>query len=66
MTVLVETSKGLIDREQLNVNDEVRETKDARVIQTVWCDKNTGEELRRDVTVSILRGLDVQKKQQGA
>lgn len=66
MTVLVETSKGLIDREQLNVNDEVRETGDARVIQTVWCDKDTGEEVRRDVTVSILRGLDVQKKQQGA
>lgn len=66
MTVLVETSKGLIDREQLDVNDEIRETGDARVIQTVWCDKGTGEEVRRDVTVSILRGLDVQKKQQGA
>lgn len=66
MTVLVETTKGLLDRDQLQVKDEVRETSDARVIDTIWCDKDTGEEVRRDVTVSILRGLDVQKKQYGA
>ena len=66
MSILVETNKGLIEREQLQVKDEVRETGDARVIDTIWCDKDTGEEVRRDVTVSILRGLNVQKKQYGA
>lgn len=65
MTVQVDTSKGLIDRDQLLVNDEIKETGDARIIQTVWSDKNTGEEVRRDVTISILRGIDL-VKQQGA
>lgn len=60
-SVLVETKKGLIERMDLEVKDEVVETGDARVIQTVWCEKNTGEEVRRDVTVSILRGLDLSK-----
>lgn len=66
MTVQVETKNGLIDRDKLEVKDEVNESSDARVIQTVWCDKYTGEEVRRDVTVSILRGLSVVKRQQGA
>lgn len=66
MTVQVETNKGLIARDRLQVTDEIHETHDARVLQSVWCDKETGEEVRRDVTVSILRGLDLTKKQQGA
>lgn len=65
MTTQVETNKGLIDRDQLEVVDQVHETGDARVIQTVWTDSATGEEVRRDVTISILRGLDLEK-QQGA
>lgn len=66
MTVQVDTMKGLVDRDQLLVRDDVNETDDTRIIQTVWCDKYTGEEVRRDVTVSILRGLSVVKRQQGA
>lgn len=66
MTIQVETNKGLIDREFLDVRDEVVETNEARMIQTVWCEKNTGEEVRRDVTVSILRSLSVIPKHQGA
>jgi hypothetical protein len=59
----VETNKGLIDRDQLTTEDLVHETSDARVIQTVWKDVNTNEEVRRDVTISILRGLDLEKTQ---
>ena len=55
--VKVETQKGIFDRSELQVQDLVHETEDARVIQTVWT--HNGEEVRRDVTVSILRGLDV-------
>lgn len=62
MTIQVETNKGLIDRDQLEVVDQVTETGDARVIHTVWTD-NTGDEVRRDVTISILRGLDLEKSQ---
>ena len=50
----VQTNAGLIDRDQLEVEDIVHETEDARVIQTVW--KLDGQEVRRDATVSILRG----------
>lgn len=62
MSVQVETNKGLMARDELIVKDEIHETRDARVIQTVWSDK-TGDEVRRDVTISILRGLNVEKKQ---
>ena len=55
--IKVETAKGLIDRDLLNVRDEVHETADARVIQTIWSIKETGEDVRVDATVSILRGL---------
>jgi hypothetical protein len=64
MVVQVQTNKGLINRDELSVVDEVHETDDARVVQTVWKDQ-TGDEVRRDVTISILRGLDLEK-QQGA
>lgn len=63
MTVLVETSEGLIDRDQLIATDNVHETQDARVIETVWVDTTTNKEVRRDVTISILRGLDLEKSQ---
>lgn len=53
--VFVETKNGLIDREELVVSDQVHETEDARIIETVWM--HNGEEVRRDATVSILRGL---------
>ena len=44
MTIQVETNKGLIDRDQLEVVDQVHETGDARVIQTVWVETTTGDE----------------------
>lgn len=61
MTVKVETSKGIFDRSELEVKDVIHETDDARIIQTVWT--HNGEEVRRDATVSILRGLDVANTQ---
>lgn len=57
MTVKVQTTKGLIERDNLKVYDYIRETDDARVIDTVWLFGE--EEVRRDVTVSILRGIDL-------
>lgn len=50
----VQTAKGLIDRDQLEVNDIVTDEPNARVIATEWFHK--GEMVRRDVAVSILRG----------
>jgi hypothetical protein len=61
--VQVQTNKGLFARDQLEVVDEIHETTDARVIQTVWKHAASGEEVRRDVTISILRGLDLDKTQ---
>ena len=52
--VLVQTNAGMIPRERLVVEDLIHETDDARVIQTSW--KLDGVEVRRDATVSILRG----------
>jgi hypothetical protein len=57
MAVQVQTCKGLVDRDQLQVVDEIVETSDARVVHSVWKLVQSGEEVRRDVTVSILRGL---------
>lgn len=61
--VQVETRQGLINRDELVVEDVVHETGDARVIQTVWKRKDTGEEVRTDATVSILRGLSAANQQ---
>jgi uncharacterized protein YbcV (DUF1398 family) len=61
--VQVQTNKGLIARDELEVVDEVHETADTRVIQTIWKHAASGEEVRRDVTISILRGLDLEKTQ---
>lgn len=63
--VQVQTNAGLIDRDQLTVEDQIHETSDARVIQTIWKNAATGEVVRSDATVSILRGLDVNEKQGG-
>ena len=52
--VLVQTNEGLISSRRLMVKDNVRWTKDARIIETTWVFE--GREVRKDVTVSILRG----------
>lgn len=55
--MLVLTSKGLIEREQLRVVDVVSEEDNARVIATEWY---LGDDLvRRDVNVNILRGQSI-------
>jgi hypothetical protein len=55
--MLVHTTKGLVDRDQLQAKDIITEEDNARVIATEWF---LGEELvRRDVHVSILRGQSV-------
>lgn len=53
----VQTTKGLVAREQLTAKDVIEEHDNARVVATEWF---LGDELvRRDVHVSILRGHDV-------
>jgi hypothetical protein len=50
----VQTTKGLIERDQLVVKDVIQEHDNARVVATEWY---SGDELvRRDVHVSILCG----------
>ena len=52
---MVHTTKGLIDRDLLEVRDVVSDEDNARVIATEWLLE--GEIVRRDVAVSILSGL---------
>jgi hypothetical protein len=52
--MMVHTTKGLIERDRLTVNDIVSEEENARVIATEWL--LNGEMVRRDVAVSILQG----------
>lgn len=51
---LVHTTKGLIERDLLTVEDIVTDEDNARIIATEW--RLEGELVRRDVTVSVLRG----------
>ena len=50
----VHTAVGLIDRDQLTVEDIIHEDDNSRSIATEW--KHKGELVRRDVHVMILRG----------
>lgn len=57
----VDTAKGLIDRDRLTVKDIMREDDNSRAIATEWY---LGDELvRRDVTVAVLRGIDLAGEQ---
>lgn len=51
---LVQTTKGLVERDLLVVSDVVSEEDNARVVATEW--HLDGELVRRDVAVSILQG----------
>lgn len=53
----VHTTKGLIDRDLLSVKDITTEDDNSRAIATEWY--LDGELVRRDVAVSMLRGVDV-------
>ena len=50
----VQTIKGLIDRDRLEVHDIISEDENSRAIATEWFLE--GELVRRDVAVSILCG----------
>jgi len=58
----IQTTKGDIDIDLLEVTDIVTLEDNARVIATEWC--LDGECVRRDVTVSILRGHILSGEQQ--
>lgn len=52
--ITVQTTKGLLERDLLTVKDVVSEDDNSRAIATEWY---LDEELvRRDVTISVLRG----------
>lgn len=57
----VHTTKGLVERDRLKVKDIVKEDDNSRAIATEWY--LDGEMVRRDVTVSILRGLSLTGEQ---
>lgn len=58
----VHTTKGLVEREKLVARDIVEEHDNARVVATEWY---MGDEMvRRDVHVSVLRGLTLGSQQE--
>jgi hypothetical protein len=58
---LVHTTKGLIDRDLLEVKDIITDEDNAHVIATEWF--LDGELVRRDVAVSILSGQAIAGEQ---
>lgn len=52
---LIYTTKGLVPASELEVKDIVTLEENARVTATEW--RKSGELVRRDVNVNILRGL---------
>ena len=56
------TTKGLIDRAELEVNDIITEEENARIFATEW--RHNGELVRRDVNVNILAGVQLAGEQQ--
>lgn len=59
--MLVQTTKGLIERDALDVRDIVEEHDNARVNATEWFLE--GELVRRDVNVNVLRGAELGSEQ---
>jgi hypothetical protein len=59
--MLVQTIKGLIPRDQLEVTDIITEGENDRAIATEW--RHDGELVRRDVAVSIMCGLSLSGEQ---
>ncbi len=51
------TTEGLIDQEQLRVEDHVQWTDTARIVATEWY--LSDKLVRRDVHVNILRGMEL-------
>lgn len=63
MTPQVQTTKGLVAMDRMEVQDIITVEDNARVIATEW--HLDGELVRRDVAVSILRGHALAGEQQG-
>lgn len=59
--MLIYTTKGLVERDQLEVKDVISEEDNARVIATEWY--LNGELVRRDVNVNILREQSIFSEQ---
>lgn len=59
---LVHTTKGLIERDRLVVTHIIGDTDNSHDIATEW--HLDGELVRRDVTVSILRGHALNAEQE--
>jgi hypothetical protein len=53
--MLIHTTRGLIEKDQLELKDIIEWHDNARVIATEWFFQ--GEMVRRDVHVNALRGL---------
>ena len=58
---LIHTAQGLVPFSELEVTDIVEMRDNARVTATEW--RRNGELVRRDVNVSILRGLEMSGQQ---
>lgn len=56
------TTKGLIERAELEVIDIITEEENARVFATEW--RHNGELVRRDVNVNILAGVQLAGEQE--
>jgi len=53
----VQTAKGLIERAELEVVDEISEVDNARITVTIW--RLKGEMVRRDVHMNVLRQPEI-------
>jgi len=53
----VQTTKGLIEHSDLDVEDRVEWSDNARVTATIW--RLKGEMVRRDVHVNVLRSPEI-------
>ena len=53
----VQTTDGLVEREELEVHDLIQETEDLRITATEWF--RDGRLVRRDVNLNVLRGLSM-------
>lgn len=58
---LVHTAIGMVEQDQLEVNDITEWHENARVTATEW--RKDGEVVRRDVHVNILRGQSLAGEQ---
>lgn len=58
---LIHTTLGLVPLSELEVQDHVTYTDNSREIATEW--RKNGELVRRDVWVSLLRGLSMDGQQ---